>query len=399
MQIYLSDTITLENNIKKTLNIIHKLPQYKGNFKYGYNRFIYICSDYYEASLIDSLYGDAVKIICYNEGKDIDLRLDYYTILCLNLKDLLEYLKPTSIVHRKYMIIGNGLLKYKWHMLLKGWSFVRNSPEVDIFRLEQVLGNDTILYKKTYFTKALIKKPCDIRSVERLRKDKLHLSLPDIVCRTRLLKDVNKINVVSIIKPTGKDAFAGRGITVCSNQAEFEIGCKKIKYNEGIVCDYLVDPLLFQGKKFHVRAHLFISSWNTFSNGPMCLLATAKLPYIQGDWLNPDIHDSHGKTTDNTYFLEDLEFDDETMSIINDNIDYVLNEISKILYGNVVSYTESKKSWNVLGIDIMFDNELVAWLLEVNELPGFILKHNNEKSRKFERIMLEWEYDCIKDQL
>lgn len=406
MDIVLSKTISLPVELKKKLNIKRNLPNFgknRNNFYYGYNLFIYVCTNFTEAEAVDRKYGDAVKIVSFypNGEKDkpeFDSRMDYLTIMCTTLENLAAYLEPTSIIHKKYSVLGNGLRKFKWHMYYKGWSYVRHADKVDDFRFEEI-PKDRWLYKLGCQMQATLKRPCDVVSVQHLGKTTLHLTLPDLVCKTDLLANVKEFKHLSIIKPSGRFAYGGKDITVCNDEEEFKIGCQKVDGNNAIICDYIENPLLFHDRKFHIRSYLFISSWNKFAKGPLSLVLTAALPYQKGDWLNPAIHDTHNKSTDDVYFLEDLDVTVEELEKIKNDVNNILDKIAGTLDNKIVSYSESIKSWNVLGIDIMIDIDFRAWLLEVNEAPGFQLIHYGEKAKYFDETMLSWEYECIKDQL
>jgi hypothetical protein len=119
---------------------------------------------------------------------------------------------------------------------------------------------------------------------------------------------------IYILKPVS--GFAGQNIYMISSFKELEARIIQIKekwapvwakrgkqsnyYKEWILQEYLLEPLLFKNPvdakeyKFHLR-HYFI-----FRPGDKQsfflkkgLLATGLMPYVQGDWLNKDIHDTH----------------------------------------------------------------------------------------------------------
>ena len=87
---------------------------------------------------------------------------------------------------------------------------------------------------------------------------------------------------------------------------------KKNNQTTFILNKYIINPLLFKEKKFHIRIYLinYINSKNIIKSylSRYGKIITAKDKYIPADFGNKDIHDSHIKSTDNDYmFPNDLE--------------------------------------------------------------------------------------------
>jgi len=87
---------------------------------------------------------------------------------------------------------------------------------------------------------------------------------------------------------------------------------KKIKPNYSmIISEYISNPLLIEGRKFHLRAYFLLS---VISGIVRCTIfpmstykiRTAKLQYVHGDWSNADIHLTGGSFTDKRYNYVDI---------------------------------------------------------------------------------------------
>jgi len=348
----------------------------------GYNHFICVCTPE-EVDEVISKYSDDVKVIVITDRYQWDL--EYKAIVCYNEDMVYNYVNtPTSDVKKRYTFLGcRGLRKYWLHMKLSSWSFVREQNSVDYYRFEYT--GDKNIDKLSYTVSTSLKTPIDTRSIRNVSKDQLS-SAGSFVPRTiNLDRFVPRNGNVYIVKPVASSG--GEGITVVSDSSELAhartvIGCRK-----AVVCDYIRNPKLFNGKKFHLRCYFMVTTWRKHHLYPKFKIITAKLPYIDDDYLNRDIHDTHIKTTQSNYFYPD----DMSESNYFSKVNLICNTLGKIIRPR--GYTEAKHSYEILGLDILIDNNNKAWLLEVNATPGMHPVNDDYSDYdSFEKGILEWEF-------
>jgi hypothetical protein len=187
---------------------------------------------------------------------------------------------------------------------------------------------------------------------------------------------------VLIIKPLGVGAGGGEGIVYVTNKeelAEFTNAVKRRKQSkdkgtkEYLVSKYIRNPMLIEGKKFHLRMYFMVcmrpnhkSDWFLFEEGK---IITAELPYKDADYMNKKIHDTHFKSTKkNRLFPESRELgigDKEAKSIMQQ-----MREVLRCAYDvykpHIASTRESKYGFEVFGCDFMVTSDVGVKLLEIN---------------------------------
>ena len=153
---------------------------------------------------------------------------------------------------------------------------------------------------------------------------------------------------------------------------------KKVKPSyELIINEYIINPLLINGKKFHLRVYFLL---NIISGIIRCSfyrqyrILTAKLPYTKKDWYNREIHLSCGHNTEQRYnYPEDLQKEYPThFSTIEKNLNACNKTICMVMaMADIKNYPESYTGYNLYGADIMITDEYHPYLLEINRKPGF----------------------------
>ena len=276
------------------------------------------------------------------------------------------------------------------------------------------LGKDTITNKqqlylnmKKFFPEICAKhmaKTFVLKDVESLQKIKLNdtdniesiTTIDDSITTTdtdetstdtEIKKNNNRI---FIVKPVGHGACAGVGVTVVTNDKELEETrntlCKRFKHI--IISEYIQNPLLYEGRKFHLRMYILINSDDTWSFWERGKAMTAKLPYIKGDWTNKLIHDSHGETTPkDIYFPEDI-LPKDKYKFVYQQMHIILTAVSKIIKPHIKCYEESKYCCEVFGIDFMLTDDYVVKLIEINAEAGYGAK--NEDKTKYKQYCSEY---------
>lgn len=139
---------------------------------------------------------------------------------------------------------------------------------------------------------------------------------------------------------------------------------------EYVIEEYILDPLLFENKKFHIRpVFLYHKRDNKTVEGSLfkkILLAHAKEDYIKDDFKNIDIHDSHFRSTSRRLFFPNAFENTLTENQIQDLMEQI-NMIGKYIIGSldVGCYKESKYCYEVLGVDIIITKDLQCKIMEV----------------------------------
>ena len=209
----------------------------------------------------------------------------------------------------------------------------------------------------------------------------------------------NNVGILKIIK-----GAAGNNIHVFEDFQKFKKYCEKIisKYNhkwnnkklnknpyanlltlnEWTLQKYINNPLLFNGRKFHLRTYfLYYKNHLGEKNGYLFKLAniwTARDKYKKGDYTNKYIHDSRGKTTNKAYFFpKDFKqrFGKENTYKIQKQLLDLHKYLLHILNANCY-LKESNNCYEIFGGDIIITNNMKIKLIEYNsnfgalKLPG-----------------------------
>jgi hypothetical protein len=230
--------------------------------------------------------------------------------------------------------------------------------------------------------------------------------------RTQKLNDfVFQKGKVYIVRPCGRGFYSGQGIYVISNEEQLQkvkqiynqtyirnrqdvVGRKNQTFDV-IVSEYIVNPLLLNGFKFHIRMYLLINLFPSYSHKLFDIgkIITAKEEYKQSDFENKDIHDTHMKSTSkNMFFPHDLCcVDIEKIMIqmirITDSVSDMFEEYAK-------SYPESKTAFELFGLDFMVDSSLNVFLIELNDRVGYAPAQNimDESFKNFINKYYNWIY-------
>jgi hypothetical protein len=121
---------------------------------------------------------------------------------------------------------------------------------------------------------------------------------------------------VLILRPIGKRAWGGKGIAVVTTDEELTAAKERMLGTcpATIASHYITDPLLWQGRKMHLRMYwLVIAAGDA---GPFRTLLweacgkilTAAKPYVRDCWQDKTIHDTHvGSTPQNLFWPDDLD--------------------------------------------------------------------------------------------
>lgn len=358
------------------------------------------------------------KIISISNDLNERNKLAYVSIVCNTFKTAVNFIllsKQILMKDVRYIVSGfSGMQKLELHKKLRGARLLiindvdenddsNKIKNVDIihqeFNVEEESWDKTLwgikCFVKNNVKNSSLKKVTDKAELFKTMK-KMFKDYKTFIPNTFSFEEYKtmKSNEIVIVKPVGPGAFSGAGITVVSNNEELRKAKQLVNSNPkwtGIICTYINNPLLFQGKKFHLRTYLMATSWNKFFTFPKSRILTAKKEYIKDNYNNKEIHDTHVGSTEKDFFFPN-DFDRRDHKIIQNGLNLINDRLTKALQGYVKSYDESEFGYQILALDILFDNKYNPWLLEVNTQPGFKRITNDESFEIFEKEFIKLEF-------
>ena len=196
--------------------------------------------------------------------------------------------------------------------------------------------------------------------------------------------------------------WAGKASAVATSTAQMQILYKKYMVlppdlprriiPRVIASEYIRDPLLWNGYKFHARVHVLVAVYGPTvmarsrevkdrnimvgDDGfgrwaaimPTIKMITSGKPYIDGDYDDEEIHDTHVDRSDNRGFIPE---DIEGGLALRENAIAAVRETLLPLFHHVKLYPEATEAgYDIYGYDIMYRKDHSAVILEVNNSPG-----------------------------
>ncbi len=203
---------------------------------------------------------------------------------------------------------------------------------------------------------------------------------------TRFMENATSSTVIYIFKPITE--FAGKGIKMIENVNMLTEYIREIKGTMAaswgaakqdklrakmrvwVLQEYIINPLLYNGHKFHIRHYFYYVPGGKSFYLATGEIAPAKNKYIQGDWQNKDIHDTHFYGSDGPLFPASLHLSTQQLASVNKQIAELYTGILEMVTGHGKCYKESKSCYEIFGVDLMLTDDYKLKLLEVNEKIG-----------------------------
>jgi hypothetical protein len=135
-----------------------------------------------------------------------------------------------------------------------------------------------------------------------------------------------------------------------------------------VLQEYLADPLLINGYKFHIRHYLFYVPGGTSYYLDQGEIAPARKKYVRRDWHNPLIHDTHFYGGDGRFFPEALNMPPYALKSINQQIADFYSLVMQCI--NAQCYPENKMCYELFGADFMITRDYKLKVLEINSKLG-----------------------------
>ena len=198
--------------------------------------------------------------------------------------------------------------------------------------------------------------------------------------------DFIKTGKIYIAKPVS--GASGENIEIIKNKKEFNSNIsnfkksffrrdKKIKDGKNwVLQEYITNPLLYNGKKFHIRANICMTNEGKNFLDKQLQIIPAFEKYKKSDFKNKNIHDTHAK--DNPYFIDNYLNSD----LKEEQIKKIKKEVIKISKKfldkvKIKCYQGLENCFNIFGLDIIFLEDFNPIFIEANITPGiFSTEHN-----------------------
>jgi RimJ/RimL family protein N-acetyltransferase len=213
------------------------------------------------------------------------------------------------------------------------------------------------------------------------------------------LEELNKIKEKMInedrawiLKPDR--GFAGDAIQVVRKR-DFKDLKLHPKYSRWSIQEYIENPLLVDGRKFHLRV-LFLyrakgfSFW--FKKIPV-YLAAKKFVYDNFD--DHEIHISHYSEKEPARYIEDLSFNKKQLINIIKQLKIIMSDLADKIKDAGCYERDSIRCYEIFGIDLMLTDDLDLKLIEVNSKVGFKEFVNDEY--EFNKNLLKSELEITTD--
>ena len=186
---------------------------------------------------------------------------------------------------------------------------------------------------------------------------------------------------------------------------------KKLYSNNVIASEYITNPLLFNEKKFHLRAYFIVSLTNNILNTFLIKfggIMIAKNKFNMDVPFDNETHTSSGRYTKNDYYFPfdfntknlGIDIDDSKIDIIWKHITNMCRILARIFENNkdTLLLPNQENGYGLFAIDIIIRDNMVPVFIELNETP-MIAANTMEKLDIVSRIIYKWINDTVLEPL
>ena len=168
---------------------------------------------------------------------------------------------------------------------------------------------------------------------------------------------------------------------------------EKDKYKDWVLQEYINNPLLVKGRKFHIRIYYLVYRTEAFVYN-VGKIITAGEKYKREDYSNKKIHDSHiTDSLQGMFFPESLKLTKKREKEVWGQIIELFKDIKKL--GKFECFPESKDCYQIFGADLMITDNYQVKMLELNTKLGF----NEFEGIRFNKYLIENEMQTIVDNI
>lgn len=192
-------------------------------------------------------------------------------------------------------------------------------------------------------------------------------------------QNIFKNDKIYILKPA--KGWGGYGIKIVKYYEELvkyfkedvkKIDLRKVKEpSNWVIQEYLVDPMLYINRKFHLRIYFLVLE-NKIYYFTRYLIITATKEYKKTDFGNKAIHDSHYEKDSirNKIFPEDFP-EKKYIDKIEKDINLLFKYIKKNLKLPMKCFPENDHCYEIFAADIMLTKDGSLKVLEFNHNVGY----------------------------
>lgn len=213
----------------------------------------------------------------------------------------------------------------------------------------------------------------------------------------------------------GKDLFYvnnAKELNSISNYYKITKNIKRRFYGENVIAsEYIINPLLFQGKKFHLRCYFVVSLTNNIFNSflfDICRFMFAEKLFNMDSPFNNETHTTAGRYTyEDRYFPFDfnkenlgIDIDESKINKLWKHITNICRVLAKIFENNKddLIYSNVKNAYNICAIDIIVRDDMIPAFIELNINPS-ISAINDIIYNMVSRILYKWINDTVLEPL
>jgi hypothetical protein len=206
-----------------------------------------------------------------------------------------------------------------------------------------------------------------------------------------------------ITKKKKRMAFSGKDIIYITDSKTLKKAKELLeRYDNVLISQYIRNPLLFTGKKFHLRIYYVITWINDVIKTYLfdeAYIWTAKLPFILDNFHDKDYHDTHyDSTKGGPVYPTDFTTENIGKNITPDiiakiwiDMREIMRKVSTLLLEGstkIKMFSNLKNAFQIEGCDIILTEDFKPILLECNGKAG--VSNNNNQTKAVQRKFFDF---------
>ena len=223
-----------------------------------------------------------------------------------------------------------------------------------------------------------------------------YIPMTFVIKNSIVLENINKLfdknyDNILYLKPSDGRIGAGKDIILLDKKLAKKKYIEQItkKHKNWVVQKEIINPLLFQNKKFAIRFFIVVihnKKKICLYSGKICKINVCENQYIKGS-IDPKVHISHNEnetkddnqikygTINGIYNINDDRFDFDGMKILMKKMEFISFDL--IIKNSNNFYSNNNSGYRIYGVDFTINNKFNPFLLEINDNP--VLLFGSEK--------------------